>query len=262
MYCNRRTTAELAPRSVVGVMDTSPTPAAPDAASGLGRRSLLKKAAVGGAVAWATPVVLSSPAFADCGSAVGGVTATNFLVHAFWTTNGTSRVQLRPYLDPACSSGAGSCASPQPFATYQFSIASQTAFGPPFGDDPAVWQGDTQTTLAASTSGVVQPFTAGLFTAAPPVSVDETTPGTVANIALAGGLPTTGSGETVIAMKVQFRCADGSDERCSLRFFKVTLFFADAVQTVEYPPFGGAITNSPAGFAVSCCADPITPAWC
>ena len=248
MYCNRRTTAELAPRSVVGVMDTSPTPAAPDAASGLGRRSLLKRAAVGGAVAWATPVVLSSPAFADCGSAVGGVTATNFLVQARVTGQDPDVIRLRPYLDPSCGSA---CTSPSLTATYRFTQVS----GP-----ETLEVRDTSVDIG----GALQPPTG--FTGRPlyttPVVGNLTRVESIAILRPVSGVDVQ-AGTYRVRVDIEFTC--NGTPTCSSRVVDLPVPSGRPTNfDVTYPDNEG---NSPKGFATSCCApspNAITtlPAWC
>ena len=68
------------------------------------RRSVMKKAAVVGAVAWSAPMVLSSPAFASTGRCSGSVVCTTFYGNSITTSNGGA-----PYT--VGSVGIGQCAT-------------------------------------------------------------------------------------------------------------------------------------------------------
>lgn len=119
-YRERRTSPVGGARSLEAVMtmeSQSPQPA------GIDRRRLLKKAAVGGAVAWTAPVVLSNPAFAQCSSQTGAALSWNVtsptgtLNQAVWVrSQNDDFIDFRIAIDSTCS------CSPSALANGGFSV--------------------------------------------------------------------------------------------------------------------------------------------
>ncbi len=78
--------------------------------SELDRRSLIKKAAVGGAVAWVAPAVLSTAAHAqasDAGTIEGNGLFTGQPVDLYTTDGGSTRAQSGTFLDTKNADGSG-----------------------------------------------------------------------------------------------------------------------------------------------------------